>query len=356
MPRHHFVPAFILRNFASAEAWRLRAPGATKRKVAENDKRVLQHASSRSWPLCVLDKGKGRIERRVLRDVCSLTNFYALPEYEDPVLRGIVRHTLRSVEDPDGFIPMTDFDLAELGQQPLDKDEIEKLDIAPIDGQFARLVDPLREGEMLSSEELDSLLKFIALARYRTPTWREVYYPEIYTGVQNMLRDIRSQERAQGRTGPSREEEESFDNELEKSLYQMALVQACLRDREALARANAKVVVLHSVGSSRFVASDNPARPYFDSDIRTLPTQRLPGISNPDTQAVYPLAPDTCLLVSTSPELPRLSHEDAKGNRIRRINTVLALSARGEVILPSPSPYSFLPWLDVANVPMLERP
>lgn len=357
MARHHFVPAFVLRNFACPEAWRLvRASAATRRKVAEVDSRVLQTGSYRSWPLCVLEKGTGRIERRLLRDVCSQTDLYALPEYEDPVLRGIVRRTLRSTDDPDTFVPLTDSELFELGKAPLKKDEIEKLDIAPIDGEFARLVDPLRQGEELSAEEYDNVLRFIALARYRTPTWRNVYYPEIFADVRAKIRSRRSRSGAQAWVGPTPEAEDAFDSELDKSLYQMALVQACLRDRDALAEANAKVVVLHALGSSKFVASDNPARPYFESDIRDLPTQNLPGISNPNTQAAYSLAPDTCLLVSTSPAIPRLAHEDAARERVRSINTALALSAMREVILSSPSQYAFLTWIDVASIPVLERP
>ena len=324
--------------------------------MAENDSHVLQRPGSRSWPLCVLDKSTGRIERRILADVCSNTGFYSLPEYEDPVLRGIVRHSLQFVEEPDAFLPLTDSELAELGKEPLEKDEIEKLDIAPMDGRFARLVDPLRAGEVLSREELDTLFKFVALARYRTPTWRTVYYPEMYAKVHAKLRNRSPFDNRLPWTGPSIEEEASFDMEIAKSLYQLALVQSCLRDRDALARANAKVVVLHSVGHSRFVASDNPARPYFHSDIHTLPTQQLPGIGNPNTQAVYPLAPDTCLLISTSPGLPKLAHEDADGRSVRSINTVLAMSAMQEVIMPSPSQYAFLPWIDPASIPTLLRP
>lgn len=291
-----------------------------------------------------------------MRDVCSQTDFYSLPDYEDPVLRGIVRRTLRSTDDPDTFVPLTDTELFKLGEAPLEKDEIERLDIAPMDGEFARLVDPLRHGEEPATEELDVVLRFIALARYRTPTWRNVYYPEIFADVRAKLRSRRSRGEPHSWVGPTPEAEDAFDSELEKSLYQIALVQACLRDLDALAKANAKVVVLHALGSSRFVASDNPARPYFKSDISGLPTQDLPGISNRNTQAVYSLAPDTCLMVSTSPDVPRFAHEDAVRETIRGINTVLALSAMREVILPTPSQYAFLPWIDVANIPVLERP
>ena len=357
MPQHHFIPVFILRNFACKEAWRLvRAPSDTKRRVALHDETVLHSRNPRNWPLCVLDKATGTLQRKKLADVCSRANFYSLPQPEDPLMRGIIRLSIRFFEDPARLTPISDQDLPELGREPLDLEEIERLRISAIDGQFARLVGPLRSGADMSIQDMTVIIRFVVLARYRTPFWRETYYPRVF---QDTVGHIRRQARLPGAAPWAQltaNEEEALTKELERSLYQLAIMGTCIRDHSALNRTNTNVLVLHSVGTSKFVAADNPARPFFPSPIKHLPSQPFPAIDDPNLQMLYPISPDACLLLTKRPDLPHFSHQEVKGNPIKEINTILAITARGQVVLPESSPHFFLPWLDVRSIPTTPRP
>lgn len=327
-----------------------------KERVAKHDQLVLTKSNPRRLPLCVLDKKTGKFERRILSDVCSRTNFYSLPDYDDPIMRGIVRHNIRSFDNPGEFIPLSDKELIEHGQEPLDTDEIERVQVSSIDGNFSRLVDPLRHGEQLTKAELGLVYRFVALARYRSPVWREIYYPEVYADVQRQLSSVRRTAERSGWKAPDQESEESFDRELERSLYQMAIVQACVRDHNALNRIEVKLLVLHAKGSSQFIIGDNLARPFYPRRIRDLPSQNLPGIIDPESRLVYPISPDTCLVLTKDVSLPHFSHDEIKGKPIKEINSAIALMATNEIVLPSPSLYYFEPWLNVSSMPPMARP
>jgi hypothetical protein len=357
LARHHFVPAFILRNFTSPEAWRLvKGPRYLKKKVAKHDQMVLDRSNPRKWPLCVLDKETGTFERRKLSDVCSRTNFYSLPDYDEPIMRGIVRHNIRSFDDPNKFTALSDEELIELGHQPLETNEIERVQVSAIDGSFSSLVTPIRLGEHLSETELNLVYRFITLARYRSPVWREIYYPEVYANVQRQLGRIRQTAENAGWKAPNIKSESSFDKELERNLYQIAIVQACVRELSALERIEAKILVLHAEGSSQFITTDNLARPYFPKRVKGLPSQNLPGIADPDSRLLYPISPDTCLVLTKAAGLPQFSHDEIKGTQIKEINSALALMAIKEIILPSPSLYYFLPWLNLNTMSTMVRP
>jgi hypothetical protein len=355
---HHFVPVFVLKRFASPDAWKLvRASGSKKRELKRHDSLLLSKSNPRNWPLCVLDKSDGTIVRRKLNKVCSRTNFYSLPDYSDPIMRGIVRHNIRSFEsDPSKFQPFTDEELIDLGQKPLDLDEIERVQISTIDGKFAGLIEAIEESSQLSEADQKVLLRFIALARYRGPIWREIYYPEIYKRTQTQLIERRKNLESMGWVQPSLEEEKQFDTGLERSLYQMAIVQACAQDHIVLAQAGAKITILHATGSYRFITCDNLARPYYPSKLVDLPRQRLPGIGEPNTRSHYPISPNTCIEISTDSKLPRYSHREIKGTVIKEINSALALMAMNEIIIPKPSKFFFQPWIDISAIPKMQWP
>ena len=98
------------------------------------------------------------------------------------------------------------------------------------------------------------------------------------------------------------------------------------------------------------------ARPYFPKKVKKIPSQKLPGIKNPYTRLLYPIAPDTCLVLTTETEIPMFSHREINGKSVRDINSALALMAIEEIIISKPSLYGFSPWLDISSMPPILRP
>src|SRR5258706_14469814 len=254
MSRHHYIPGSILSLYASSEAWRLvHASKQLKDVIALSDQQVIAVGQRRHWPLCVYDKRRNVFERRLLGKVCSSANFYVLPNYSDPLLRGMIRQNLQVFEVPSSFTPLTEDDLRVLGKEPLDTNVIEQLNLASIDGQFAQLIQPLRVGGSISSEDIDLILRFIVLARYRSPVWRSVYSPIVEQDVRKQFEPIlRAMIKSSDSSLPPRITDEAFLLEFEKSNYVMAIYQSCMRQVTGLHQVNARILILHAPGRVKF--------------------------------------------------------------------------------------------------------
>lgn len=187
MPRHHFIPLSIITTFASSEAWRVvNQPDDIRKKIAKNDKKVLKTGQKRNWPVCVFDKDKKELIRKLAGKVCSRANLYGVIDYEDQLIRAMIRYFLSSKD-----IPLKDMDdFLRLGKDPLDSELIEKIHVGKIDNEFAKLLPLLKSEYQINETKIHWIYQFVTLARFRTPTWHRVYYPEAFEKTQKNLKNF----------------------------------------------------------------------------------------------------------------------------------------------------------------------
>jgi hypothetical protein len=248
-------------------------------------------------------------------------------------------------------------DLIRLGEIPFDPDMIEKAQVGEIDASFAQLLPALRMRQEISDEHVKIILRFIIFSRFRTPTWRRVYYPETYERTQRHLKNflIKDWNKSQNKKLSTKSQEiinTAFDN----ILYQMAIVQACNQQIDILSRIDAKVIVLHETGITPFVTCDNPSRPYFPDRIHRIISEPLPGLGREKSQITYPIDPKTCILVTDNPEYPAFAHQELKDGQVRKVNSALALMADKKIIFASPNTDVFEDWLDLTHLKPIRRP
>ncbi len=360
MARHHYVPGSVLGTYASAEAWRLvRAPKDLKSQIAKSDAHVMDKGQRRHWPLCVYDKNQNVFERRLLGKVCSSADFYSLPKYDDPLLRGMVRQNLEmfDMEEPSTSKEMTEDELTDFGKEQLEIDRIEKQNLASLDGNFARLIQPIRQGKILSSDEVDTICRFLVLARYRSPVWRRVYHPIVWQNVKKRFLPMFENMRKSSVDVPApRITDYDFFSQLEKSFYLTTIFHESKRQVTDLHKAKINIYFVHAPARVKFIISDNSGRAYYSDRIKSIQNDRLPGILERNAQIAYPIAPDACIVASINKDFPHLAHVEISATEIKKINTALAIIADAEIVFPSPYMYLFEPWLDITNIPRLRNP
>lgn len=357
MPRHHYLPISILAEFVSADAWRLVDRGRlTKEKIALVDSIVIQNEIKRKYPLCVVDKVSNRITRRVAKDVCSQTALYNIHSHKDQITRGLTRYLLNIRLDPRDGIPPTFNYLMNLGKDPIDPDSIEVFYTSRLDAQFASILPKLRSGGILEKDEVDIVFRYVTFARFRTPAWKRVYYPEAYRRVSELLQPLFSKISLQDLHLPNGNNLQKPSDIMDANLYQMAIIEAAEGQFNSLRQLDVKLKVLRTTGRVPFITCDNAARPYLPDRIRRIPTEPLPGLKNPRVQITYPISKTTCILVSSDNMVPLFSEYEISDKQVRRINSALALAGDKELVLPGPSGDFFDDWIDLVQVPRPNRP
>ena len=355
MTKHHFVPVSIISAFASDQAWQLvKEAEDIQKRIANSDRAVMSKKNKkRLWPICVYEKSSKRMIRMKAEDVCSMPNLYSVPDPNDQVTRALIRFILEentSLKNLD--------ELFLLGEKPLDTDMIESAQVAELDHSFASILPALKTGQQISDSQIKIICRFVIFARFRTPTWRRVHYPESFERKQKQLKDSIMQnywiERRLNK--PSDRSLEAINAAFDNNFYQMAMIQACNRESNVLSRINAKVLVLHRKGSIPFVTCDNSARPYFPDRIQQIDVDGIPGMGDPRSQLTFPIDPNTCLLVSSNPNYPTFRHEEVNDKQIITINSALALMADKEIIFADPNINVFENWLSLSSLKPIRRP
>ncbi|HLB45795.1 MAG TPA: DUF4238 domain-containing protein, partial [Anaerolineales bacterium] len=305
MPLHHYVPLSVISEFASAESWKVvRASRKEKARIARLDAEAIKRVDKRKWPICIYEKDKHRLTRKPAEKVCSQIGLYRVPNYNYRENRALIR---RSLENSlfDGKPLFENFDeFLRLGDIPVDLDMIERVQIGEIDGKFAGLLPLLRNGQQLNDEQISIILRFVAFARFRTPTWRRVYFSKAYGEPVARLKQSLEAQRPVAlmfdvQRWASLGELISLIDDL---VYNMAIVLSCDQHLNVLRNAGARILILHTEGSAPFITCDNPARPYHTDRIRRMLSEPLPpGFQDGKSQIVYPISPKSCLLISSNP-------------------------------------------------------
>jgi hypothetical protein len=255
------------------------------------------------------------------------------------LLKSFLRPNFPEGEDPYPR-PIDLEDFMRKGHVPISPDVIERTSIGKIDREFAQLLLPLTTKQLLTKGQLSVLLRFVAFARFRTPSWRRQYFPELYDRQLLVFKDkieiisrLAKQNLAEGLGA-------SFDGvpkAVEEHFYHVAMMEFSSERFDPLsAMVEPKVKVLHTAQYIPFVTCDNPSRPYDPKRPDKIFDGFLPGFRDRRVQILYPVSPQTCITVSSSPFWQAFSHQTASPNSVRAINTALAIMADKEIIFPGP--------------------
>jgi hypothetical protein len=360
MPRHHYIPISVLRTFASRDAWKvLEAPTEIKQRIASSDRNCIEHGQTRNWPVVVYDKREKRFTRSTIGHTCSAPQLYKVPDYDDQLIRAIVRLNLREdiYEELRGF----NFEaLMRLGVEPLDPEWIERTAIGNLDTDFGTLLPLLKGATPISTEQVAIVLRFVAFARFRIPLWRSRYFPERLTNLVWSLReqiDHISHVIEDDLPEEFRESLVRFNRDMDEHVYHMAMMRYASDGFDALSTmVKPKIRILHTVQSAPFVTCDNPARPYKPTHLRKIFDRGLPGMADPRVHMLYPISPLACIVISSNNAWRDFIHQDANVSSVRAINTALAIMADEQIIFAGPNTSVFENWLKLDLLRPLLRP
>ena len=360
MTRHHYIPISILSTFASAEAWRVvKAPSEVRARIALADENTINYGQVRSWPVVVYEKEKHKLTRKLIGQVCSQAGLYGIVDYNDRLARALFRFNLQNQNS----VLLEAFDLErfmQLGDEPLDPDLIEKVPVGEIDSSFGTILPLLRNGQELGDEQIDALLRFVAFARFRTPAWRRVYFPELYECQLSFFKGRITALTQDVKKNLSKEWGISFETvnkAVDEHFYHMAMMEYSSKEFSALsALVEPKVKVLHIKASLPFITCDNPSRPFYPKRIRQIFDEPLPGFKDSKVYIVYPVSPRSCILISSNSAWVKFEYENAKEETVRAINTALAIMADKEIVFSGPKISGFEDWLKLDGLRPVRRP
>ncbi len=360
MTQHHYVPVSVLSSFVSEEAWKVvEASRDVRAKIALVDKNTIKYGQVRNRPLVVYDKYEKRFTRRSVGQVCSAARLYSVPDYNDKLTRAMFRYNLQFRETmPPGSFDFETF--MHLGDEPLDEDQLERVQIGRVDGEFGGILSLLRNGGSLNDEQTAILLRFVAFGRFRSIVWKKVYFPELYERQFITFKRMVDTLAAGAKKHLNKEWGKSFEtlnNAFEEHIYHLAIAQYSAADFNPLtAFVEPRIKVLHTKHSRAFITCDNPARPFHPNRLPLMFDEALPGFSEKNTWVVYPLSPLVCVVVSSDPSWPKIEFNRAKDSIVRMINTALAIMAEKEIVFSGPSQSIFEDWITLDRLRPLRRP
>jgi len=350
----------ILSSFACSESWKVvPASDEIKARIGLADLNTIKQGQKRHWPICVYEKDSHKLTRKPAGKVCSQTGLYGILNYDDVLTRALIRFNIE-VNNPDTDLEIRDFrEFMHFGEKPLDPDLIERLRIGEIDNEFGALLPLLRNNQQLNQEQILVILRFVAFARFRTPTWRRVYFPELYARRLALFKQAlmflnESVRKFENQWGINID---TLNKAIDDHLYHIAMVEYSSKQFNPLqAFLEPKILVLHSKESLSFITCDNPGRPYHPDYLRMMYSDPLPGFADQKSQIVYALDPKRCLMISSNSVYPNFSYRDVKANEVRAINTALAIMADKEIIFPEPTTSVFENWLRLDELRPIRRP
>jgi hypothetical protein len=338
---HHFVPAFLVANFASADAALCIADqGAQARVLALDAKRLSSRSERRKWPVVVWRKDERRLIRGTAEKVLCEENFYRYGDLTHPLLRGLLRRS-RFYYQYGRFPPGNDLgSLLSLGKEPLNLDEVETAYTAPFDGGFAKLARQIDAGDGISSDEVRLVFRFLGVARARTPAWKESQGDAAFAGANRLAVEATRhlEESASETLGAYGLTLEDFNDAERSFTFQMLIVSMISGSFDIFGKdcppgVSMKLLILRGDGSVPFVLSDNPMRNFHPARLDQILLDAEPGLREAGVMAVHPISPQTALVVHSTRGRP-LCEKRAVGQRtIRLINTALLLGSRAELVL-----------------------
>jgi len=361
MALHHYVPRFVLRRFACADAWKLlNLPDHRLCVIRRNQQALVSEGGrSGSTPLCVLSKRRRRFTVQTVRNTCARANYYSTVSYDDPLLAGMLQHNLQQAIGEERNLTDPVAELREIGREHVDTEAAERAGTTKADNELGALVPRIQRREPLDSEATDTLLRAMVFARFRVPAWRETYFDEMAQQAEDFAKRTTAdlglradrQLRKDGLTT------DYLFRPFSENFYVITVLQHTASQLNILRDKGINVAVFHAAGSARFITCDNAARPFYPSDLRRFQFQTVPGLGDPDALAAYPLSPRACIIATSSGDLAGHDHVDVGEDDVRLINTALLLSAYDETIIPGPTLDGFfLSWVRPHRVAVPRNP
>lgn len=327
MASHHYVPQFILRNFASADK-----PGANRL-------------------VTVFEKRRGTYRRLPPRRVCCLEGANALAVQPDALARGLLYYVLSLQRGQ----PPTVRNLKELKAlgasdlSPVDPEVVEG-DLGKLDSRVAHLANQgLRSRRPLDPAEIRTLSTAVFLSRTRSPAFLDTYYPGLRDGALGEARARLPPEMVVAAREEAAEVGKTLEDlfaPFEQHLHQWTLMHYVANGVASLAEAGGRIAVLHAPGGAEFVTGDNAARPILLGGVENSIHAACPALRNPGAFMAMPLGPDICVVLGLAPEGTDGAHIDVSSAMVRRINTATLVAARETVVSVDSDPTRlFEPWV-----------
>jgi hypothetical protein len=310
-------------------------------------------------PLCVMSKGTRTFGRGTVRNTCTDTGFYGVREYNDAVLRGMLRRTIDAVAGTAGPPIQSIAEYAQLGAVELDGNEIERRFVSPLDARFARAVSRVvSEGATLSDGELTDLRRSLGFARGRTPAWKRGHFPaimerQVKRSREFLLENLQLDEQTQVKGYTLGQILNVFDD----NAWMVSAIQHAAGTVDVFTKHGMKISILRAPADCFFVVCDNPMRPYDPEDVDTILEGGDPGFGNPRCVGTFAIHPRYCLRISTGEPVDgaRIAVDELQ---VRTINTAALLMAENEVVAPNATlDGCFLPHIsNPLDVPPPRRP
>ena len=322
-----------------------------------SDMATLAGGQVRNWPVIVYRKSARRVTRSTIGKTCSAAELYKIPGYGEQLTRGIVRLNLRedlSIQSGFNFAA-----LMNLGEEPLDPELIERTAIGTLDRDFAHVLPKLRDGRDIDYQEQASVRRFIAFMRFRSPLFRHRYFGEMHGRLVALVRQqiklLSEMLRADSYDAFS-DALRDLNEDIDAHVYHIMLIRYATGFDPMSEIVKPKMRVLHTSDALPFVTCDNPSRPYHSKRIKNIQDSRLPGFKDPQVQILFPVSPQSCMVLSSNPSWREFAHLDARPSQVREINSALAMMSDEQIVFASPKTNVFQSWLNLRTLKPLLRP
>lgn len=348
MPIHHYVPVSVISAFVCPNAWRLVEDRSSHERIARIDAERIARQKRRRFPVVLYKKADHKQTRAEAGHVCCANNLYQIPQQTDPLYRSYVQYDFLGKRN--AVKTLEDFNA--LSRLPIDPEVLERNEIGDLDSAFARILQRLNKGGELTEADRPLILRFITFARYRTPAYRDLHYPDVFSEFQGVYSGLRS---IRGQTNPLAASSQEEYDQLKERYYPISIVVSVRDGVSALEEVNAKIILYRRFGQVPFITCDNPARPYRADRIQAIHSSDLPALWEPTTRITYPISPDLCLVISSDLRLPAVSVQRVGEHVVRGINTALAQSAYDQVVFPSLDRNVFQDWMSLDDLQIPQR-
>jgi len=246
-----------------------------------------------------------------------------------------------------------------LGEDPLDPELIERTAIGNLDRDFAQVLPKLRDGTDIDYKEQVSVRRFIAFMRFRGPLFRRRYFDEMHGRLVESVRqqiELISEMLLADSYNEFSHTLRNFNEDIDAHVYHMMLIRYATGFDPLSELVKPKMRVLHTPDEVPFVTCDNPSRPYHSKRVKNIEDSRLPGFKDPQVQILFPVSPQSCVILSSNPSWREFAHLDARPSQVREINSALAMMANEQIVFASPNTNVFQSWLNLRTLKPLLRP
>lgn len=345
---HHYVPVFVLKEFASADALPFLPEDALSARDAYL-RALAPGGNVRERPILVAEKLPGgvRLVVRPARRCCVARHLYSVPDPSDPVRRGVVlAHLARPLglqlgrPENDGALVQWAKDLAKLN---LDRTCIEDFVNRNIDSPMSAVARRIKAGDTLPNGWKNVIGRFLYFALVRTPHFHARNRVGIEHTTAGLILSYPPFPVHPRHLEVAREFLAHHHSVHCEMGYQLLLADnASPTRRPQFTHADYRIQFLRTApGGVPFITCDNPARPLNKLRPQGAYKRTVPGFREATTAVIYPISPSLAVAVTRDRNVRDGSSVVVSDIYARSLNSTLLAQAVHEVILPSGRPDLF---------------